>query len=477
MSRYLIGFDIGTQGSKAILTDTKGNILAKNKMDHEIQVLKPGYQEEDMNMWWNEFKESIRYFFAACRIKAEEIKAIGVTGLVPGMCLIDREGNPVRNAILHTDVRAVRELEYINEKLNLNITHGCLIPKLMWVKNNEPENYRNTYKVMAPHSYIAYRLTGKTTIDPDTSTIIGGVFDDKGLQWIDEKIELLGLDGSIFPDVYPANHVIGNVAEEIASETGLSTSIKVITGTGDTFASMLGGGAYKKGDLMLYLGTSTTILYAEGSPVDYIDIPHFGENKGNFVGRILSFGESISHLKSTLRYVGWDELNEGLRNIPAGSEGLYYLPHYKQQTQRSFFGLDGEYILGYRGKHNQFHLYKALIEGISYNIKLNLNSFHMDIDQINVFGGGADSREICQVIADVLGRELHLSHKKCTALGIAFLAGYGSGEIKDFNELKDWYKDDIIIRPKEENIAVYNNLYQKYEDIRRRICELDSLLE
>lgn len=477
MSAYLVGFDIGTQGSKAILTDTKGNILAKKQIDHKIQVLKPGYQEEDMNMWWEEFKESIRYFLSSKNVEAEEIKAVGVTGLVPGLCLIDREGNPLRNAILHTDVRAVKELEYINKKLNINITHGCLLPKLMWVKNNEPENYSKTYKVMVPHGYIAYKLTNKTTLDYDTSTIFGGVFDDKKLQWIDEKIEALELDRSIFPNSYPSNHVIGNITKEVAKETGLSTETSVIVGTGDTFASMLGGGAYEKKYLMMYLGSSTTIIYADGSPEDYVELPHFSEDRGNFVGRILSFGESISHLKNTLRYDGWEELEDGLRNIPAGSEGLYYIPHYKQQTQRSFFGLDGEYILGYRGKHSQFHLYKALVEGISYNIRSNLNSFNKDIDQINVFGGGANSMELCQIIADVLGRELHLSHKKCTALGIAFLAGYGSGEIKDFSELKDWFKDDIIIKPRKENVAVYNSLFPKYERIKRNITELDSLLD
>lgn len=477
MSGYLIGFDIGTQGSKAILTDTKGSVHAKKQIDHKIQVLKPGYQEEDMDLWWREFKDSIKYFLNSCSVKAEEIKAVGVTGLVPGLCLIDSEGDPVRNAILHTDVRAVKELEYIKEKLNINISHGCLLPKLLWVKNNEPENYKKIHRVLVPHGYIAYKLTGKSTIDYDTSSIIGGVFDDKRLQWIDEKIETIGLKRSIFPNSCPSDQVIGNITKEVAEETGLSTSTKVIAGTGDTFASMLGGGANEKRHLMLYLGSSTTIVYAESSPENYIELPHFGDGRGYFVGRILSFGESITHLRSTLRYEGWEELEEGLGKIPAGAEGLYYIPHYKQQTHSSFFGLDGEYILGYRGKHNQLHLYKALIEGISYNIKSNLKSFDKAIDQINVFGGGANSFELCQIIADVLERDLHLSNKKCTALGIAFLAGYGSGEIKEFSELKDWYKDDIIIKPRKENVTVYKCLFPKYESIKRNIYELDSLLD
>ncbi len=478
MSTYLMGFDIGTQGSKAILTDIDGNIIAKKQMDHKIEVLKAGYQEEDMNMWWKEFKDSVKYFLNSTDVKSEEIKAIGITGLVPGFCPIDKDGQAVRKAILHTDVRAVKELEYINNKLNVSISHGCLLPKLMWVKNNEAENYKKIHKVLVPHGYIAYKLTGKSTIDYDTSTIIGGVFDDKKLQWIDEKIELLDIDKNIFPEPCPANHVIGKVTEEVSKETGLSIDTKVIAGTGDTFSSMLGGGAYEKKYLMIYLGTSTTIIYADGSPENYVELPHFADDRGNFVGRILSFGESVSHLKNTLRYSGWEELDESLKKIPAGSEGLYYIPHYKQQTAKSFFGLDGEYILGYRGKHHQFHLYKALIEGISYNIRSNIEEFHKDINQVNIFGGGADSMEICQIIADVLGRELHFSRKKCTVLGIAFLAGYGAGEIKDFNDLKNsWYKDDIIIKPNVQDVEVYNDLFKKYKKIKNSIYELDSQLE
>lgn len=478
MMTYLIGFDIGTQGSKAILTDIDGNVYAKKQMNHEIQMLKPGYQEEDMNLWWYEFKDAIREFLSSTEVKAEEIKAIGITGLVPGLCLIDNNGNSIRNAILHTDVRAVKELEYINNTQNISISHGCLLPKLIWIKNNEPENYNKIYKVMVPHGYIAYKLTGTSTMDYDTATVVGGIFDEKKLKWKDERIELFEMGKDIFPELCPSNRVIGKVSDEVAKETGLSVNTKVIAGTGDTFASMLGGGAYEKKHLMIYLGTSTTIIYADGSPENYIDLPHFSDGRGNFVGRILSFGESVSHLKNILRYDGWDELDKSLgEEIPAGAEGLYYIPHYKQQIQKSFFGLDAEYILGLRGNHNQFHLYKALIEGIAYNIKSNISGFHKEINQINIFGGGADSMEICKIIADILGRAVRFSEKKSTVLGIAFLAGYGSGEIKDFSCLRNkWYNDDITILPNEGNVVLYNSLYLKYEKIKANLYALDAQL-
>lgn len=477
MTKYLLGFDVGTQGSKAVLVDLKGNIIVQRQKDHAIIIEQLGFQEQDINLWWSEFKECIQEILESVKIKAEEIKAIGITGLVPGLCLIDQDGNPIRNAILHTDVRAEKELEYINREFQSNISFGRLLPNLLWVKNNEQENYRKIFRFLVPHSFIVYQLTGKTTIDYDTATIIGEVFDELNTSWIEEKIKKIGLDLSMFPTIYPADKVVGNIRSEVAEELGLSTETKVISGTGDSFASMIGGGAFAQKQLMIYLGTSTTIIYADGCPKEYIDKPHFAEGRANFVGKILSFGESVAHMKSIFRYKEWTELEEGLKNTAVGAEGIYYLPHYKLQSGNSFFGLDAEYILGYRSKHDQFNLYRALIEGIAYNIKFNLSQFHKEISQINILGGGANSKTICQIIADILDREVNLSKKKSTALGVAFLAGFGANEINDFGVLEDcWYTEDEKIVPISRNTEIYLGKYEIYQNIRRKIAELDDAL-
>lgn len=476
MNRYLIGFDIGTLSSKAVLTDLKGNIIARAQYEHSIDVDKPGYQEKDMNIWWDEFKKAVSYFLKITGIKADEIKAIGATGLVPALCCIDKDGNAVRKAILHTDVRAEKELQYINKKLKSSITHGCMLPKLMWVKENEPENYKKIYKVMVPHGYIAYKLCSATSFDYDTATIIGEIFDSNELKWKDDVMAELGINPSILPDCCPAAKVLGTISRSAAEETGLSTSTKVIAGTGDTFSSMIGGGAYQPKNLMIYLGTSATILYSEGNPKDYISVPHFGDKKGHFMGKILSFGESMMHLRNTLRYDNWEDLNSKIENIPAGSEGLFYLPHYKQQNDASYFGQDAEYVLGFRGCHTQFHLYKAMIEGIAFNIRSNLSSFNVEIDKINIFGGGANSKEICQTIADVTNKEMRLCPKSSTAFGIAFLAGYCSGEIAEFEDLINyWFSDSKIIKPQPEENKKYNEIYNKYVFIREKIKSIDTI--
>ena len=254
------------------------------------------------------------------------------------MCPVTENGSVVRNAMLHTDVRAEEELLEINEKLPVQITHGHMLPKILWVKKHELENYQKISKVMVPHGFIAYKLTGKETIDYDAASMIGGVFDEESLSWKPEVIESFGLNPEILPELNPANGVIGSVSAACAAETGLSEKTKVITGVGDTFASMLGGGAYNAKHFMIYLGTSGTSMYAEGSPKEYVACPHYGDGKAHFAGRIFSFGESILHLRNNLRYDNWDDLNCHLDEIEPGTEGLWYFPHYKLQTDASFFG-------------------------------------------------------------------------------------------------------------------------------------------
>lgn len=474
MKKYLIGFDIGTLSSKAVLTDLDGNIVSKFQKEHAIEVKHPGWQEESMTMWWGEFKAAITKFLSVEGVTKEAIEAIGVTGLIPAMCPIDEDGNVVRNAMLHTDVRAEKELLEINEKLEQGISHGHMLPKIMWMKANEPELFERTKKVMVPHGFIAYKLTGKVTIDYDAASMVGGLFNEDGLCWKQDAVELFGLDSAILPELHPANDVIGQVSEACAAETGLSVNTKVITGVGDTFASMVGGGAYSARHFMIYLGTSATSMYAENSPEEYADRPHYGDGKGHFAGRIFSFGESILHLRNNLRYDNWDDLNCQLDAIEPGTDGLWYFPHYKLQTEESYFGPDAEFMLGYRGCHTQFHWYHAMLEGIAYNARYNVTNFGLPIEQLNIFGGGANSKEICQMFADVIGRELHYNPKSSTALGVAFLAGYGSGAIAEYKRLEDtWFGDSQIIVPNPERAAKYDKLYQRYEELREELMRMD----
>lgn len=476
MKGYSMGFDIGTLSSKAVLVDLQGNVVARYQHEHGIEVAKPGYQEESMQLWWQEFCEAAGQFLSVVS-SPEEILTIGVTGLIPALCPVDSRGEPVHQAILHTDTRAVEEVALCNQVLPSPVSHGHLLPKLLWYQKHEPQAYSKTWKVFVPHGFIAYHLTGVPAIDYDAACMVGGVFDEEALSWKKGALEEFGLSPELLPEPSPAVRVLGTVSSTAAAETGLSTKTKVIAGVGDTFASMLGGGAYNEAHLMLYLGTSATVIYAEKSPREYTAVPHYGPGRGHFVGRILSFGESISHLREAFRYDDWGEMDRLMNQIEPGAEGLWYFPHYKLQTANSFFGPDSEFMLGYRGRHSRFHMYRAMLEGIAFNARYNISTLSLPIRQINVFGGGANSPEVCGLIADVLGSELSINPKSSTALGIAFLALYGSGEIREYSVLTDvWFGNNRVISPNPENARIYDELYHTHRVMYEHLMDWDKAL-
>lgn len=477
MSTLFLGFDIGTLSSKGVLVDQSGNLVASKQLKHDILIPRAGYQEQDSELWWKEFKSMVKYFLSMPNVKAEDIKSIGLTGCVPALTSIDFDGKTIGNAIMHTDVRAEEQLKFINKKLNSPITHGFMLPKILWIRDNDLERYEKTAKVLVPHGFIGYKLTGNSTIDYDTACIIGGIFDDVKMEWDKEKIKEFGLREDILPTPYPASKIIGNVLPQVAHETGLSTETVVITGTGDSFASILGGGVLDKNQLMLCLGTSGTIIYSNCSPKDIISTPHFGPGKAEFVGRIFSCGESMNHVRETFQYNWWDELNENSADIPIGSEGLFFIPHYKQQSEESFFGLDSEFVYGYRSKHSQFHIYRALIEGIAYNIKSNLQNFGKPIEQINVVGGAANSEIIREIISNVLNYPLTFYQNNSTAVGVAFLSGYCSGYIEDFNDISNsWFTDSVKVKLDSDKVEKYEELYNIYIKLKNTTENIDKIL-
>ncbi|MGI5174055.1 hypothetical protein H0R92_10730 [Treponema sp. OMZ 840] len=473
---YILGFDIGTTASKAILTDCNGKIYAEFSRQHDIQIKNPGWQEENMSLWWDEFCQAVFYFASINPQYPRGIGAIGITGLIPALCAVDTQGEPLEPAILHTDVRAFRELEYLNTVLESPISHAFMLPKIKWLADNRKDVFKKIYKIMAPHNYLVYRLTKKAAIDYDTAYMVGGVFDEQSLNWNFDVIRKLGLPESIFPDMFPANHIAGTVCKDVADRLGINPQAQVIVGVGDTFSSILGGGAQDKNHLMIYLGTSATILYAEGSPKHYINIPHYGPGKAQFIGRIASYGETVNHWRSIFAVNDWEKLEQALEAKPAGADNLWYFPHYKMQTDKSFFSLDAEHLLGLSGSHDYCSIYRAVIEGIAWNIRRNIEGLKGPVKQINIFGGGAKSKTVLKIMAAVLDRPVTVNPKSSTAIGIAFLAGLSAGLIDDFNRLTDtWFSDSFTVEVDASLSACYKKIAPIYYEMSEQLEKINGL--
>ena len=277
MSKYLLGFDIGTQSAKGMILDLSGNTVAEAFIPHEIIRPHAGWAEHDPELnYWESFKKITQKMLGESSIDPGDIQAIGIDALVPTMMAVDGNNMALRNAILFIDNRAVKQLDEANQKLVNKISLEKVLPKILWFKENEPDLYEKTRYFTLPHSYLVAKLTGETMIDVDTANVYGEIFDVSKNDWDADQCRKLGVDPSKLPPAGPMNQIVGKTTER-ALEAGLPQGIPVIVGTGDSFASLVGYGAIHQGDMMIYLGTAGTQIMCKRELFDVVDSIHISD--------------------------------------------------------------------------------------------------------------------------------------------------------------------------------------------------------
>jgi xylulokinase len=483
-----LGYDLGSHGAKGAIYTLEGKKIASAARSHSIERPEPGWQEQDPEgLWWREFCEIVSELVIAVSAAPGgaalvELAGIGITGFVPALCVLDNGGRAVRPAIMHTDVRAGSELEEANALLPHPITLGTLLPKLLWLRKHEPHNWNRIARVMVPHSYLVYRLTGRMVCDFDTASIYGGLFDEDRLCWNEEICRELGLDPGMLPEpvavTSAAGELVAGAAREISPFVELAPGAKVIAGSGDSFAALAGEGASRPGDLMIYLGSSATRILLE-APVDDISCgPHYGEGKARFTGRIFSCGESMEHYRILLGHNGWGALDEAASRVPAGSEGLFVFPHLKQRRDDEKGLLDREGIVGLESSHGQGHLFRAFLEGVAFQLKMDLEEEASPVRRIFLAGGGARSDVFASIIASVLERELLITPGGGGTAGIALLAACTLGCFSSLEEGgKQWFVQGKTILPDPEQAEKYRKTSALYRTLRQKNDEINRMID
>lgn len=463
--KYIMGYDIGSSSTKAIIVDLDGHLLSSFNKAHPIIAKKKGYQEHEKDLYLRELKEVIEFFRSQDPSYIDNLSCIGFTGIIPAMCLVTKDAKLISNVILHSDTRAEEELLSINKRYNLS--HSFMLSKILWYKKRK--GFKDVYKIMCPHNFLSFYLTKKATMDYDGASMIGALLNDD-LTWNKQVMKSFDLDDSLFADLKSANNIIGTIDKERIDELNLNENTKVITGVGDTFTSLLGGGALDKEHLMLYLGTSSTLVYANTRVDEYIDKPHYQDNRASFIANVFSFGQSIEHFKELTNITIFDNLNKHL--LDKNDEDLFYIVHQKG-SKEDFFAFDSDHLLGLRIDHSPVDIYRAIIESLAFNIKKALKSFDKKISRFNVLGGGAKSENSLKIIASILNMPLSYNKKSSTALGIAVLSYLATSQNSNFIDIKEkWLKDYIIIKPDKALVKFYKNKYKKYEKIKRALDKL-----
>ncbi len=481
--KSLLGIDVSTTGAKALLIDNEGRVVSSATTPLELSTPHPLWSEQRPEDWWQATVNSIRQALGEAHLTGDDIAAVGLTGQMHGLVLLDSQGSVLRPAILWNDQRCGEECDQIRARVGrerlIQITGnealtGFTAPKILWVEKHEPDIYARAKHVLLPKDYIRFRLTATLAMDKaDGSGTM--LFDLKERSWSTEILHALNISPDWLPPTFEGPEVTGEITREAAATTGLRAGTPVVAGGGDQAAQGVGVGAVEPGIVALTLGTSGVVFAATKSPlVEPLGrlhaFCHALPNRWHLMGVMLSAAGSLQWYRDFLaRETSFDDLVGEASRIPAGSEGLLFLPYLSGERTPHPDPLARGAWVGLTVRHRRGHLTRAVLEGVGFGLK---DSFSLmqgvglgSIEQVRVSGGGAKSLLWRQILADLLQAELvTVNTTEGAAYGAALLAGVASGKWSNVESAcRETIKITGTVMPDHKNANTYRQLYQEYE--------------
>jgi len=482
---YFIGIDSSTTATKALLMDEQGTVVAVASSEYPYETPKPLWSEQEPDLWWDATIKSIRGVLEKAGIDGSEVGAIGLTGQMHGLVLLDENGKSLRPSILWNDQRTGAQCEEIHETVgkqrfievtgNVALT-GFTAPKILWVRENEPEIYAQSRQILLPKDYVRFKLTGVYAMDR-----AGGagtaLFDVKERTWSPEILEKLQIDPALLPPTYEGTEVTGKVNAEAAQLTGLKEGTPVVGGGGDQAAGAVGVGAVRSGVVGLVLGTSGVVFATTPSALIEPEgrlhaFCHSVPDRWHFMGVMLSAAGSLRWYRDTLAPgMDFNELLAPAVEVPAGSEGLLFLPYLTGERTPHPDPLARGAFVGLTVRHTKPHMTRSVLEGVAFGLR---DSFELikgaglpNIEQVRISGGGAKSPLWRQILADVFNAELvTVNTTEGAAYGAALLAGVGAGVWPDVDAACDaCVKVTGSTAPQVEMVPLYESAYQNYTQL------------
>lgn len=470
----LIGIDIGTTNCKGIAIDSEGRIIAEVSIPTTITYPKPGLAEQNPEKdWWEKFTLLIKELVKTKSFNPKDIVGIGITGLGPNLIVLDKNGNPIRNAILYSDTRSVEEIDYLRgnygniifEASGNYITSQTVVPKILWLKKNEMQNFLKTHKILiGSYNYIIFKLTGSTLVDYGTAKWTG-IFDGSKLVWREDLCETLGISINLLPPVCHATTIVGETLKSVVSELGIPSNIPVIAGALDSAMETLSAGVINVGDSIISYGTTTIFKVVVPDFMKDIrlhsDIHCIKPLKYFLGGAMTTTGAIVRWFKDNFTDKNYETLDEEASKIPIS--GLIVLPYFMGERTPIFDPLARGVIFGLTLHHKSPHIYKAILEATGFALLQHieiLKENNVKVTSTKVVGGGAKSKVWRQIVSDITGLEQQYCITPGASFGAAYLAGYSVGIFKDFNVNK-FIKITDITKPRER----YNIIYRKHYEI------------
>jgi xylulokinase len=493
MSNILLGIDIGTYTSKGVLVEADGIIAKTALVEHEMSIPQPGWAEQDADaIWWGDLIKLCRLMLNGDPYKGSDVGAMAVSAIGPCMLPLDGRGHPLRPGILYgVDTRASSQIENLNRRYGENViydfsgmalTSQAVGPKILWMRENEPELWKKVAHITTASSYLIYRLTGEKVIDRHTASHFMPLMELGNLEWSERFADEL-VDIEKLPRLGWSDEVAGRVTRTGAEETSLPVGTPVAVGAVDALSEAISVGVFQTGDLMVMYGSTAFFILVEDAPRPD---PRVWTVAGAFQGQY-NLAAGMATTGSLTRWFR-DELARDLpeetayatlfaeaEQIPAGSGGLLLLPYFSgERTPLNDSQARGVFA-GLTLAHTRAHLFRAILESVAYGIRHNIETFRSisaDVRRVVAVGGGTKSRTWLQIVSDVAGvvQEVPLLTIGAS-YGDAFLAGLSAG-ILQRKDLASWVKPGTIIKPDPKKEGLYSSFYADYRLLYERTSDI-----
>jgi xylulokinase len=506
---HLLGIDIGTSGTKTLICDAKGKVLATAMAEHPISSPKPGWSEQHPEDWWTAVCRATKAVLKKARIKPTDITGIGLSGQMHGSVFLGDGPKALRPALLWNDQRTSAQCAEIESRAggrealielvaNPALT-GFTAPKILWVRQHEPKVYEKTRHILLPKDYIRYRMTGQYATEvSDASGML--LLDVVNRTWSDKLLNLLDIDKSLLARLHESHEITGTLTKDAARALGLAAGVPVVGGAGDQAAGAVGNGIVTAGIVSATLGTSGVVFAHSDQPVRdprgrVHTMCHAVAGKWCVFGCMLSAGGSFQWFRNNL---GQSEIAAAKKKsvdpyqlliaeaeqAPPGAEGLFFLPYLTgERCPHPDPAARGGWI-GITSRTTRAMLIRSLLEGVTFGMRDALEimqQMNIPITQVRASGGGARSDFWRSLQADIYQKPLVLTNAvEGPAYGVALLAGVGTGVWNNVEEAcKPTIRPTMRLSPNKKRSAFYSRahpIYQKlYTDLKDRFPELDGL--
>lgn len=497
MKRYLIGVDIGTQTTKAVVVNTDGDVLGQAQQEYEVEQPHPSWAEQWPQVWEEAVYLAIRAAVETAKISPKDVAALGFSGLYGGSGIpVDHKMTPLRPCLIWMDRRAVEEVEWVKNNVDLEklfkITGNFVdtyfgYTKILWIKRHEPQIWKKVYKFVPPTSYIIHRLTGQLVIDFSSAGNLGGLFDIRKLAWSEEMSAALGIPLELMPErLVPSTEAVGELLPEAAAKCGLIPGIPVVAGGIDAPMATVSAGAVEPGDNVAMMGTSTcwgVIHRGDALSPNLVSMPHVVNSREEIYtwggtatsGAIVrwfrdNFGQAEKQAAVQLDLDAYQLLDLAAEKISPGSAGLLVLPYFMGERAPLWDPHARGIIFGLTLFHTKAHVFRAFMEAVAYSLRHTIEEGEYcglrTKPEVRLVGGVGKSRLWPQILADVLGRSIVIPKGNVEApLAAALLAGIGIGLISNHRIILKWIKGENKFYPNHEANEIYSRLYKIYREL------------